>query len=265
MPRRPPAPLSTWRCTIWWPTVSACPWSKFWDAPTTACRPRSRSASSRSKKRWPRRANIWRSASGFSRSSFAATRSKTSNACAGCTKRWPGGPSYVVRVDPNQSYDRDGLLRLDRLVQELGIEFVEQPFPAGRTDWLRALPKAIRRRIAADESLLGPADAFALAAPPAACGIFNIKLMKCGGLAPARRIATIAETAGIDLMWGCMDESRISIAAALHAALACPATRYLDLDGSFDLARDVAEGGFILEDGRLRVTERPGLGLVYPD
>lgn len=171
----------------------------------------------------------------------------------------------VVRVDPNQSYDRDGLLRLDRLGQELGIEFIEQPFPAGRTDWLRALPKAIRRRIAADESLLGPADAFALAAPPAACGIFNIKLMKCGGLAPARRIATIAETAGIDLMWGCMDESRISIAAALHAALACPATRYLDLDGSFDLARDVAEGGFILEDGRLRVTERPGLGLVCPD
>ena len=36
-------------------------------------------------------------------------------------------------------------------------------------------------------------------------------------------------------MWGCNDESCISIAAALHAAYACPATRYLDLDGSFDL------------------------------
>ncbi|MDF9391996.1 MULTISPECIES: dipeptide epimerase [Methylococcus] len=171
----------------------------------------------------------------------------------------------ILRVDPNQSYDIDGLLRLEQRGQALGIEFIEQPFPAQRTNWLRALPKAIRRRIAADESLLSPADAFALAAPPAACGIFNIKLMKCGGLAPAQCIATIAEAAGIELMWGCMDESRISIAAALHAALACPATRYLDLDGSFDLARDVAEGGFILEDGRLRVTERPGLGLTYMD
>jgi L-alanine-DL-glutamate epimerase-like enolase superfamily enzyme len=171
----------------------------------------------------------------------------------------------TIRVDPNQSYRLDGLLRLDRLGQKLGVEFVEQPFPADRTDWMRGLPEAVRRRIAADESLLGPGDAFALAAPPAACGIFNIKLMKCGGLAPALRTAVIAETAGIALMWGCMDESRISIAAALHAALACPATRYLDLDGSFDLARDVVEGGFILEDGRLRVTERPGLGLAYLD
>ncbi|QJD30286.1 dipeptide epimerase [Methylococcus geothermalis] len=171
----------------------------------------------------------------------------------------------VMRVDPNQSYGVDGLLRLDRAGRELGIEFVEQPFPAERTDWFRALPEAVRRRVAADESLLGPADAFALAAPPAACGIFNIKLMKCGGLAPALRIAAIAETAGIALMWGCMDESRISIAAALHAALACPATRYLDLDGSFDLARDIAEGGFVLEDGRLSVTGKPGLGLKRLD
>ena len=43
-------------------------------------------------------------------------------------------------------------------------------------------------------------------------------------------------------MWGCMDESRISIAAALHAAFASPATRYLDLDGTLDLARDVVRG-----------------------
>ena len=44
-------------------------------------------------------------------------------------------------------------------------------------------------------------------------------------------------------MWGCMDES-VSIAAALHAAFASPATRYLDLDGSFDLARDIAAQGW---------------------
>ena len=62
-------------------------------------------------------------------------------------------------------------------------------------------------------------------------------------------------------MWGCMDESRIGISAALHAAFACPATRYLDLDGSFDLARDVVEGGFELDQGFLRTTLAPGLGV----
>ena len=57
-----------------------------------------------------------------------------------------------------------------------------------------------------------------------------------------------------------MDESVIGIAAALHTALASPATRYVDLDGSFDLARDPASGGFALRDGMLFPVERPGLG-----
>jgi L-alanine-DL-glutamate epimerase-like enolase superfamily enzyme len=85
--------------------------------------------------------------------------------------------------------------------------------------------------------------------------------MKCGGIAPGLQIAEIADLAGIDLMWGCMDESRIGIAAALHAALASPATRYLDLDGSLDLARDLVHGGFELVKGELSVTDQPGLGV----
>ena len=66
--------------------------------------------------------------------------------------------------------------------------------------------------------------------------------MKCGGIAPAKEIATLAQHAGIDLMWGCNDESIISISAALHAALASPNTRYLDLDGSLDLSASVSTG-----------------------
>ena len=62
-------------------------------------------------------------------------------------------------------------------------------------------------------------------------------------------------------MWGCMDESIVSISAALHVAIASPATRYLDLDGSLDLAHDVVEGGFVLEDGYMRTTDEPGLGV----
>ena len=132
---------------------------------------------------------------------------------------------------------------------------------------IRTLAPRLRARIAADESLHDEKDALALASPPGdpACGIFNIKLMKCGGVRPALRIATIAETAGIALMWGCMDESRISIAAALHAAFASPATRYLDLDGSLDLARDVVAGGFTLDGGVMRTTGAPGLGVTALD
>ena len=169
----------------------------------------------------------------------------------------------VLRVDPNQGYDGNGVRAFVARTRGLRIEFLEQPMPAGDLAGLRALPPEVREQIAADESLLGPADALALLEPPRACGIFNIKLMKCGGVWAARRIADIADTAGVALMWGCMDESAISIAAALHAALASPATRYLDLDGSLDLARDVADGGFSLHDGVMRTTDRAGLGVRW--
>jgi L-alanine-DL-glutamate epimerase-like enolase superfamily enzyme len=171
------------------------------------------------------------------------------------------GPGVGIRADANQGYSVEETLRFFGETASLGLEFLEQPLPANAVEAMRALPESIRERIAADESLLNEEDARALAAAPRACGIFNIKLMKCGGIAPARRIAAIAQAAGIHLMWGCMDESRISIAAALHAALSCSSTRYLDLDGSLDLARDVAGGGFLLEDGMMRTASAPGLGI----
>ena len=175
--------------------------------------------------------------------------------------REKAGAGIRIRADANQGYSVEETLRFFRETESLDLEFLEQPLPSDAADALRSLPESLRERIAADESLLDEEDALSLAAPPRACGIFNLKLMKCGGIAPARRIAAVAQSAGIRLMWGCMDESRISIAAALHAALSCPSTRYLDLDGSLDLARDVADGGFALADGVMRTTDAPGLGV----
>jgi len=171
------------------------------------------------------------------------------------------GKDIGIRVDPNQGYSAEQLGMFVNRTSRLNIEFLEQPMAADDVDAMRALPEDIRKRLAADETLLVARDALMLIEPPRACGIFNIKLMKCGGVRAAGRIADIADTAGIELMWGCMDESIVSISAALHAALASPATRYLDLDGSLDLDRDVVEGGFILEEGYMRTTDTPGLGV----
>lgn len=178
------------------------------------------------------------------------------------------GPDATIRVDANIGYTLEETARFFERTAPLSIEFVEQPVPREAFDGIRTLTARHRARIAADESLHDERDALALAAPEPACGIYNIKLMKCGGVRPSLRIAAIAETAGIALMWGCMDESRVSIAAALHAAFASPATRFLDLDGSLDLARDVVTGGFTLEGGVLRTTSAPGLGvraILSPD
>ena len=171
------------------------------------------------------------------------------------------GPQVPIRIDANQGYTPAEARRLVDVARGLDLELVEQPLAAGALAEMRALPASLRRILAADESLLDEDDARALVEGSPACGIFNIKLMKCGGIRPARAIAGIAQAARVELMWGCNDESAVSIAAALHAAYSCPATRYLDLDGSFDLVRDPFSGGFAVADGCLRLLDRPGLGV----
>lgn len=171
------------------------------------------------------------------------------------------GNRIHIRVDANQGYSDTDTLQFFAEAQELDIELVEQPIPSGRHADMRAFPEELRAQLAADEDLITAADAWQLVQPPRAAGIFNIKLMKCGGIYQALRIAEVAKHANVELMWGCNDESIISISAALHAAFACPHTRYLDLDGSLDLGADLVSGGFILEDGIMRIGDAPGLGL----
>lgn len=176
------------------------------------------------------------------------------------------GRDVALRVDGNCGFAPREVPRLLAECARFGVELVEQPCPPEADHELRAIPRAARRALVADESIHSPADALRLAARMTSddeplYGGFVIKLMKCGGLAPARRIAAIAEAADLKLMWGCMDESSASIAAALHTAYASTATRWLDLDGSFDLERDVVSGGFSVHDGILRTLDAPGLGV----
>ncbi|MDN5214285.1 dipeptide epimerase [Fulvivirgaceae bacterium BMA12] len=167
----------------------------------------------------------------------------------------------TIRVDANQGYDENDLVRFFRETRQLNMELIEQPVPASQVDLMKQLPAEIKALIAADECLKSAEDAFLLSSAPKACDIFNIKLMKSGGIYPARQIATIAKAAGIDLMWGCNDESSISITAALHSALSYRHTKYIDLDGSLDLVVDVVSPGFKIENGWMSITDKPGLGV----
>ncbi|MBC8112492.1 MAG: dipeptide epimerase, partial [Verrucomicrobia bacterium] len=169
------------------------------------------------------------------------------------------GNSMKIRVDANQAYTEAETNAWFNYTQKLAIELVEQPVPQSVL-FDTHFSEKYRKYIAADESLLTPRHAFELAQKEV-CGIFNIKLMKCGGVRQALLIANIARASSKELMWGCNDESIISISAALHTALSQPHTKYLDLDGSFDLAKDVVEGGFILKDGELSVGKGVGLGV----
>ncbi|MFM8833252.1 MAG: mandelate racemase/muconate lactonizing enzyme family protein [Cytophagales bacterium] len=171
------------------------------------------------------------------------------------------GKKFVIRIDANQGYDTAKTIEFYNKTKHLEVELIEQPLPAKEIEKMRQLPAEIRKVIAADESLLSPKNALEIVKPPVAAGIFNIKLMKCGGISQGLKIAEIGLHEGIDLFWGCNDESIISITAALHLAFSCSNTKYIDLDGSLDLARDVVKGGFILKEGVMYCSDKPGLGV----
>lgn len=175
-------------------------------------------------------------------------------------REW-GGHQFRLRVDANEGYDIDSLNRFLAQMDDLDIELIEQPFLSPASAQMSLLGSDLRRICMADEDLVSEEDATQLSRDQS-YGVWNIKLMKSGGITPSRRIASLAMRTGIDVMWGCNDESRVSIAAALHAAFSCPSTKYLDLDGSFDIAYDVVSGGFIVENGKLRLTDEPGLGVT---
>lgn len=172
------------------------------------------------------------------------------------------GKDYTIRVDANQGYDLAQLKLFLKATSSYPLELIEQPLPVGKEQDLLKLSAAERKSLTADEALKDPHAALRLAAGEHAFGIYNIKLMKCGGLLGAKEIATIAQHAGIDLFWGCNDESIISITAALHIAYACPNTKYIDLDGSFDLMEDLVTGGFEVQDGCLVINTAPGFGFA---
>ena len=168
------------------------------------------------------------------------------------------GSNIKIRIDANQGWSLDDTIKF--CDETIGVELIEQPISVDNTQQLLKLPDSVKEIIALDESLVSYEDAIKYSQNNYG-KIFNIKLMKCGGITSGRKIANVALLNNIDLMWGCNDESIISISAALNAALSFPNTKYLDLDGSLDLAKDLVSGGFTIKDGVMNTVNKPGLGV----
>ncbi len=173
------------------------------------------------------------------------------------------GPGTRIRIDANQGWRRMEALRALQAFAPLDIEFCEQPVRAHDLKGLRFVGARSPIPVMADESLFSPADALDLIEAEAA-PYFNIKLSKSGGIRGAVRIASLAETAGIQCMMGCMLESRLGITAAAHFALASEAVTFFDLDSFLEHSEDPIEGGAAVEKGMIEVPDLPGIG-ARPD
>ncbi len=176
-----------------------------------------------------------------------------------CEIRKAIGDDIKIRVDVNQGYDANETTYLIRKIKHLNIEFIEQPVEFDDLIGLRKITKKSPIPIMVDESVKSPEDCLNIVRNKCA-DLLNIKLMKCGGINPAIKINDIAEHGGLKVMIGCMGESLISIAAALHFALSQRNVVYGDLDSLFSLKKDVASG-ITFRNGYLLPSDREGLGI----
>lgn len=170
------------------------------------------------------------------------------------------GSSIALRVDANQGYGVEQAVAFSRNIEDCQIEFIEQPTPAKNLRALKSVRRSSKIPIMADESALSSNDVLNLAAN-GIVDMVNLKLMKTGGVTGTMGAAAVAAAGNLPVMLGCNDESRISLAAAVHLACALGGVQYADLDGAFDLVDDVAAGGFELQDGYLIPGDQPGLGV----
>ena len=167
------------------------------------------------------------------------------------------GEQTRLTIDANQGYSVEQALRVFVAVESCRIEFAEQPVAANDLEALRKVCQRSPIPVMADESVLSAADVLNTPAP-----LVNLKLMKTGGITGALKANAVAEARGIRAMVGCMDESRISMAAAAHFALAMNNVLYADLDGHLDIVDDLAAEGICLDSGVVHTSEEAGLGLI---
>ena len=160
-----------------------------------------------------------------------------------------------IRIDGNEGWTLETARELMPRLLELGVEFVEQPFPVGDDDSYTALRElSPRLPVILDESIRDLADV----APAAAFadGV-NIKLAKCGGIREALRMIHAARALGLQVMLGCMIESELGISQSAQVA---SLVDHVDLDGHLLISsRPFAGLGF--RDGGVVASAEPGLGV----
>ncbi|MDA0161147.1 dipeptide epimerase [Solirubrobacter ginsenosidimutans] len=163
--------------------------------------------------------------------------------------------SARLRIDGNEGWDLETARELTPELISLGVEFVEQPFPAADLDSFHAYGElSPRLPVLIDE---GCRDLGSVAPIAGYADGIVIKLAKCGGIREALRMVHAARALQLKVMFGCMIESELGIAQAAQLGSLAD---YIDLDGHL-LISNAPFTGLGLKDGRLVLSDGPGLGV----
>ncbi|RMF90116.1 MAG: chloromuconate cycloisomerase, partial [Nitrospinota bacterium] len=171
------------------------------------------------------------------------------------------GERADLRIDANQGWDVPTAIRTLRRMEPYRITFAEQPVPRWDIEGLAAVSRSVSIPVMADESVCTPQEALRVATRSAA-RLFSLKLTKSGGFLASKKIAGIAEAAGISCYVGCMIETSVGTAAYLHFALSTPQVTYgCELFGPLLLQDDIVQNPVRYDNGYIEALEGPGLGV----
>ena len=182
------------------------------------------------------------------------------------------GPEVSIRADANQGYTPKEAIALCRLAErhELGLDLLEQPVPAWDLPGMALVRRSVGTLIEADEACYSIHDAVQIVRHEAA-DVLNIKIAKAGGLYQAKKIAAIAEAAGLQCVLGTAFGLGIEMAAKLHLAASTvavdSAVEFTELGLHENLLRAPHDRALALplEDGCLPLPDGPGFGVVLDD
>lgn len=160
----------------------------------------------------------------------------------------------VFRIDANAGWQTDEAIEKIKKLETLNVELIEQPLAKDNWEGMKILYAQSNIPLIADESCVFENDV-------EKCvnhfhGI-NIKLTKCSGITPARRMINKARELGLKVMMGSMNETSVGSAAI---AQFIPQLDYVDADGPLLLAKDIAKG-LTYDYGTVTVSDNPGLGI----
>lgn len=169
------------------------------------------------------------------------------------------GEDIAIRVDVNQGWVSSAVtLQAMKQLEACNLDWLEQPVKADDIDALVEIKSKTATPLMADEALCGMRDMREIIAKRAADKV-NIKLMKCGGIYPAVKLAHMAEMAGIECQIGSMVESSVGSAAGFHTAFSQKVITSVELTGPLKFSKDI--GNLHYDVPFIQLNEKPGLGI----